>query len=287
MSAFSEHMFSAPDGVRTYYRRYPAEGGERGVPVLCMHGLTRNSKDFEDVCPRLAARGRTVLAVDVRGRGRSDRDPNPENYRPDVYAQDMAGLLDAAGVERFDALGTSMGGLMTMLLAAMVPGRLNAAALNDIGPVIDPKGLSRIQGYVGGGGPFDSWEDAADAIRAINGVAFPNETGDAFWMTFARRTCRERPDGRIELDYDPAISAAVKAGEAAPPALWDLFDALGDKPLLLVRGALTDLLSKDTVAEMKRRKPHMVHVDVPNVGHAPTLSEPAAVAALNQFFGAR
>jgi len=286
MSAYSEHAFTAPDGVSTYYRRYPAEGGERGRPVLCMHGLTRNSRDFEDVAPRLAALGRTVLAVDVRGRGRSDRDPNPENYRPDVYVEDMLGLLDKAGIAQVDALGTSMGGLMTMILAGGHAERLGACALNDIGPVIDPKGLARIQSYVGGAGPFLSWSEAAEAIRAVNGVAFPNETGEAFWLTFARRTCVERPDGLIELDYDPAISAAVKSGDVAPPELWPFFDALDGKPLLLVRGALTDLLSKDTVAEMKRRRPDMVHVDVPAVGHAPTLSEPVARAALDAFFGA-
>jgi len=286
MSAFSEHFFTAPDGVRTYYRRYPAEGGERGRPVLCMHGLTRNSRDFEAVAPRIAVLGRTVLAVDVRGRGRSDRDPNPENYQPGVYAEDMIGLLDKAGIAQVDALGTSMGGLMSMVLAGTAPDRLGGVALNDIGPVIDPKGLARIQGYVGGAGPFTSWAEAAEAIRAINGVAFPNETGEAFWLVFARRTCKERPDGLIELDYDPAISAAVKSGDVAPPELWPFFDAFGDKPLLVIRGALTDLLSTDTVEEMKRRKPHMVHVEIPAVGHAPTLSEPQAEAALDAFFAA-
>ena len=284
MTAFSEHVHTAPDGVRTSYRRYPARSGSDRRPVLCMHGLTRNSRDFEDVAPRIADRGRAVIAVDVRGRGRSDYDPNPENYTPAAYVEDMVGLLKSVGWSDVVALGTSMGGLMTMIMAAAHPGIVKAAVLNDIGPVIDPKGLARIQGYVGGGGPYNSWEDAAEAVRGINGVAFPNETGQEFWIAFARRICREREDGLIALDYDPEISKPVQSGDVAPPDLWPFFDALASVPILLVRGALTDLLATETVEEMQRRSPAMTLAQVPDVGHAPLLTEPVAQAALDAFF---
>jgi pimeloyl-ACP methyl ester carboxylesterase len=224
-----------------------------------------------------------VIAVDVRGRGRSDYDPNPENYNPGAYVQDMLGLLDEARIERVAALGTSMGGLMTMIMAASRPGVIASAVLNDIGPVIDPKGLKRIQGYVGGAGPFNSWEEAAEAVRDINGVAFPNETGQAFWLAFARRVCRELDDGQVAFDYDKAISQPVQSGDVAPPDLWPFFDALAPVPILLVRGALTDLLAEDTVQEMSRRSPSMTRVDVPNVGHAPLLTEPVAAEAIDGF----
>jgi len=283
MSAYSEHFFTAPDGVKTYYRRYPAEGSADKRTALCMHGLTRNSRDFEEVAPVIAASGRTVLAVDVRGRGRSDHDPNPDNYNPGVYVQDMLGLLDEARLDRVAAVGTSMGGLMTMMMAAARPGVITSAVLNDIGPVIDPKGLKRIQGYVGGAGPFDTWDAAAEAVREINGVAFPHETGQAFWLAFARRVCRELDDGRVAFDYDAAISKPVQSGDVAPPDLWPFFDALAPTPILLVRGALTDLLAEDTVQEMSRRSPTMTRVDVPDVGHAPLLTEPVAADAIAAF----
>ncbi|MEQ8404351.1 MAG: alpha/beta hydrolase [Oceanicaulis sp.] len=283
MTEYSEHFFTAADGVKTYFRRYPGQGRGQTTPVICLHGLTRNSKDFEEVAPHIAAKGHDVIAVDVRGRGRSDRDPNPENYTPAVYTQDVIGVLDQAGWGETIFIGTSMGGLMTMIHASLQPERIKAAVLNDIGPVIDPRGLARIQGYVGGAGPFTSWEEAAEAVRDINGVAFPNETGQAFWLAFAKRVCRETETGEIVFDYDKNISKPVQAGNAAPPDLWPLFDALAQKPLLLIRGALTDLLSEETVQEMARRGPHMERVDVPDVGHAPLLTEPSARDAIDAF----
>ena len=136
---------------------------------------------------------------------------------------------------------------------------------------------------MGGAGPFNTWAEAAAAVRDINGVAFPNETGEAFWVAFAKRVCREKPSGEIVFDYDKNISKPVQAGAAAPPDMWPLFDALAAKPLLLIRGALTDLLSEETVTEMSRRSPAMARVDVPNVGHAPLLTEPSAKNAIDAF----
>jgi len=283
MSEYAEHFFTAPDGVKTYYRQYPGQRSSGRAPVICLHGLTRNSKDFAELSPHLAGAGHEVIAIDVRGRGQSDYDPNPDNYTPAVYVQDVIGVLKQAGWDEAIFIGTSMGGLMAMIHAALEPERIRAAIINDIGPELDPKGLSRIQGYVGGAGPFKSWEDAAEAVRNINGVAFPNETGQAFWIAFARRVCRETETGEIIFDYDKAISRPVQAGQAAPPDMWPLFDALAKKPLLLIRGALTDLLSEDTARGMARRAPHMQRVDIPDVGHAPLLTEPAAQDAIDAF----
>ncbi|PWE17921.1 alpha/beta hydrolase [Marinicauda salina] len=283
MNDFTEHFFTAGDGVRTYYRRYEPDAASGKAPVVCLHGLTRNSRDFEEIAPRIAAKGRRVIAVDVRGRGRSDRAPDPSTYYPGVYVKDVLGLLDAEGIDRVVSIGTSMGGLMTMILAAERPGFLRGVALNDIGPELAPEGMARIQGYVGGASSFSSWSEAAEAVRAINGVAFPNETGEAFWIAFAKRICRETETGEIVLDYDPAIAKPVQEGDAAPPDLWPLFDAMADAPLLLIRGAITDLLSEDTVAEMQRRRPDMERVDVPEVGHAPLLTEPEAWSAIAAF----
>lgn len=283
MTEYSEHFYTASDAVKTYYRRYPGQGADAKTPVICLHGLTRNSRDFEELAPRIAAAGHDVIAIDVRGRGQSDHDPNPDNYNPGVYVQDVIGVLDQAGWDEAIFVGTSMGGLMTMIHASLQPERIKAAVLNDIGPVIDPKGLKRIQGYVGGAGPFKSWDEAADAVRTINGVAFPNETGQDFWIAFAKRVCHETDTGEIAFQYDKNISKPVQSGDVAPPDLWPFFDALAPKPVLLIRGALTDLLNEATVQEMARRSPSMIRVDIANVGHAPLLTEPDARDAIDAF----
>jgi pimeloyl-ACP methyl ester carboxylesterase len=283
MTGFAERRFTTADGLSIYARDYPPIGDERGQPVLCMHGLTRNSKDFEDLAPWLAAQGRRVIAIDVRGRGQSDWDPEPARYQPATYAMDTLGLLDSLGVTRCVAIGTSMGGLMAVLMNLMRPGVFAAVVLNDIGPELDPSGLARIRGYVGKSGPIADWADAAARLKAVNGVAFP-DADDAFWDDFARKTAREMPDGAIRLDYDPAIAVPVQSDAgAAPPDLWGLFDALASVPVLVLRGALSDLLAPATVAAMSQRHPDLTAVEVPRVGHAPTLSEHAARAALEKF----
>lgn len=285
MSAFTQHYFTAPDGIRTAYRRYQAPGLAGKLPVICLHGLTRNSKDFEEVAPRVAATGRTVIAVDVRGRGLSGRGSPPESYNPQVYVSDLFGLLAQEGMERVISIGTSMGGIMTMMAAAVRPDLLAGAVLNDIGPELDPAGLNRIAGYVGRAkGPMASWQEAAAAIRAVNGEAFPDEPGDAFWLAFARRTCRELPDGRVELDYDPEIAAPFREPDgAAPPDMWPLFEALSPVPVLGIRGAISDLLSPEVFARMADRHPQFTGVEVPRVGHAPLLTEPSARNAIDAF----
>lgn len=284
---FVARTIKTADGLSLYVRDYPAQAPETGLPVFCLHGLTRNSKDFDVVAPRIAALGRRTLAWDTRGRGQSERDPEPARYNPAIYVQDALGVLSEFGIEKAVFLGTSMGGLITMVLAAMAPQRIAAAILNDIGPEIDPAGIARIAGFVGKGGPVRTWVEAADAIKAINGHAFPDKLDDAaFWMRFGRNTYRQTADGSFEADYDPAIANAFQQpeGAAPPPDMKPLFQALAAAgPVLVVRGALSDLLSAAGVETMRGLKSDLEVVEVPNVGHAPTLEEPVAWDALVDF----
>ncbi|MEE2526789.1 alpha/beta hydrolase [Hyphobacterium sp. HN65] len=281
---FSDHHFTTADELKLHYRQYDPVGDVTGTPVLCLHGLTRNLKDFEDFAPQIAGLGRPVISATQRGRGESDYDPQHERYNPAVYTQDMFALLDYLEIPKAVWIGTSMGGLMTMVASTLAPQRLEKAVLNDIGPELDPVGIARIRSYAGkSSGEFASWQAAADAIRAINGAAFPKETGNEFWLDFAHKTCRPLGDGRVALAYDPAIAKSVAEGGDADVDLWPLFDGLKDIPTLIVRGAITDLLMMSTVEKMQARKPDLDFVSIPNVGHAPFLTEPAAIGKIKAF----
>jgi pimeloyl-ACP methyl ester carboxylesterase len=278
---YAERFVSVPDKLHLFVRDYPGSG--RSVAVICIHGLTRNSADFEDVAPAIAATGRRVLAVDVRGRGKSVWDPDPTRYRPDVYTGDVVHIMDSLKIDRAAFIGTSMGGLVTMLLSAVVPQRVVAAVLNDIGPAVNPAGLARIAGYVGKTTSFDSWEAVIAAIKATNGAAFP-DADDVFWQKMARRVARAREDGKVVFNYDPAIARAFDQSPGAPaPNLKPFFETLRDKPVLVVRGALSDLLSAEGVEAMRQIKPNLDYAEVPRVGHAPMLDEPVARDALMNF----
>jgi len=271
------------DGLNLFLREYPPTGEARGLPVLCLHGLTRNSADFEGIAPGIAALGRRVLALDIRGRGWSDRDPDPTRYRPDIYVQDVLDALDTLGIARAVFIGTSMGGVITMLVAVQAPARVAAAVLNDVGPELNPAGLARIVNYVGKTEPVRSWDEMAAAVKASQGIAFP-DADDAFWQTFARRVAQQLPDGSIALAYDPAIAKAIARPQPVPPpSLIPLFEALAKMPVLVIRGALSDVLSPEGVAVMRNIKPDLETAEVPRVGHAPTLEEPEARNALAAF----
>lgn len=282
-AGYASCRWRTPDGPAIAYRDYPALGAPRGLPVLCLHGLTRNARDFEELAPQIAARGRRVLAPEARGRGGSDWDAEPARYQPQTYAADTLGLLAALAIGRVIVVGTSMGGLMAMLMAAERPGLIAASVLNDIGPEIMEAGLDRIKGYVGAGPPAASWAEAAARTRAINGPAFPRESGEAFWDAFARRLFAEDEQGVIRLDYDPAIAERVRAGQAAPPDMWPNYEALARAPVLLIRGGLSDILAADAVSEMAVRAKDFAAVEIADVGHAPLLTEPAAWAAIAAF----
>jgi pimeloyl-ACP methyl ester carboxylesterase len=203
------------------------------------------------------------------------------NYQPPVYAGDLLALMAAEHIERAVFVGTSMGGLITMVVAAINPKAVAGAVLNDVGPELSPVGLARIGGYVGGGEPIRAWADAGAYAAAINGVAFP-DFGPADWDRFARRLFDEGEDGVLALAYDPDISAPFKVAPAGPaPDLWPLFKALAAcGPLLLVRGQLSDLIDADIAGRMCAAAPSMAYAEVPRVGHAPELTEPAAWAAI-------
>ncbi len=280
MMDYIEHRYTSACGqLELFARDYPADG----PALLLMHGLTRNSADFEPLAAHLAGKYRLIVP-DQRGRGLSPDDPDPANYRPDIYAADMFALLESLGVERPGLIGTSMGGVMAMVMNAMKPGSFPAVVFNDIGPVLAKEGLARIGGYVGGGEPFADWNSAAAACAAINADAFPDYE-EADWQAWAQRTCRTLPDGRVAFAYDPAIASGfADIGETPQPDLWPLWDMLGETPVLVIRGALSDLLAADTVAGMKaRHSGPFAQVDVPNRGHAPMLDEPAVLDALLPF----
>ncbi|MEO0817863.1 MAG: alpha/beta hydrolase [Pseudomonadota bacterium] len=274
--------FTAPDGLSLYAKSHgPVDAP---LTVLCMHGLTRNHKDFEPLIDTIGG-NRRYISVDVRGRGRSAWAPDPASYTPLVYAKDMIALLDTLGIARVALVGTSMGGLMSMVMARLAGKRILGAALNDVGPVLEQAGLDRIAGYAGKVAPFASWDAAASAIAHTQSDVFP-DYGPGDWMAFAKRTCRETSTGEVVFDYDPAITRTVS--DVRPNwrtrfATWGLFAATKQFPLLVLRGATSDILSEKTVARMMRRHPDAQWVTVPRVGHAPILDEPVAAQAIDDF----
>jgi pimeloyl-ACP methyl ester carboxylesterase len=285
MSTYTDIRFTSDDGLRLYARDYPASGGPARVPVVCLHGLTRNSADFDELGPEIARLGRRVIAPDVRGRGHSARDPNPANYNPIVYANDVVKLLHDLGIARAVFIGTSMGGLITMALALRHIELIAGAVLNDVGPVLSVKGLARITGYAGRCSTLASWEDAAAYLKDINACAFP-DAPDEEWGKWARRAFQEDESGKLALRYDPRIAIALQTGKLRPTSLAGrlAFKRLAHKrPTLLVRGALSDLVEPSQAAWMRRAAPAMQYAEVPNVGHAPMLTEPDALDAIRQF----
>lgn len=284
-SDFSERLIDTVDGLKLYARDYAPLLPQTGAPVICLHGLTRNSRDFETVAPRIAALGRRVIVPDMRGRGRSAYDPDPAHYVPTVYAQDVITLLDKLEIGEAVFVGTSMGGIITMVVAALAPNRIAAAVLNDIGPRLNTEGLTRIAGYVGRSPVMDTWEQAVAVVRTVGAPAYPARADDAaFWDAFTRRLIREREDGKFVTDYDANIALAFTDPETASPVdMSPLFQALAPKPVLSVRGVLSDLFSADGVAHMKSLKGDLETVDVADVGHAPIMDEPVAWDAILDF----
>lgn len=284
---FTERRWTSADGLSLYARDYAGAAGPAKLPVIAIHGLTRNSADFDSIAPLIAQTGRRVLAVDVRGRGKSDRAPDPMTYQPATYAQDVLALLQQAGIEKAVFMGTSMGGLITMALAAIRSKVIAGAIINDVGPEVAKEGLARIAAYSGQPADTPTWADAAAYAKTINAVAFPHyEAKD--WDAFARRIFTEGTEGAPILNYDPDIAVPIRAAgaKALVPNLWPMFGKLTKgRPVLLVRGAASDLLSEEIAAKMRKRAPRMDFVEVPNVGHAPMLDEPEARAAIFPFLG--
>ena len=285
MPTYTDLSYTSTDGLTLHARDYAAQSGPARLPVICLHGLTRNASDFDELAPWLTGFGRRVIALDVRGRGGSDSDPDPAKYNPTVYAGDVIKLAHDLGIERAVFVGTSMGGIITMTLALRRLKLIAAAVLNDIGPVMSEKGLARIAGYAGKGCVLTSWEQAADYIMTVNQEAFPfNDMVE--WDKWARRAFVENEQGQLVLRYDPNIAMPLRTGKLKPTS-WMArmaFRRLArNRPVLLVRGALSDLVEEAQASYMRRTAPAMQYALVPGVGHAPMLSEPPARAAIQPF----
>ncbi len=294
---YNEHRYTSHDGLSLYCREY----GRGEETIICLPGLSRNSKDFHDFANRQSG-SYQVLCPDLRGRGQSDRDPNWRHYHPGNYAKDIWKLADELGIERFIIIGTSLGGLIAMIMAYQRAERLRAIVLNDIGPEVDPVGYARILGYAGKQAAVSNWQEAAAQCKETHESSMPDAPPE-YWDTLARQTYRETTDGTPVIDTDPNISLAIRrsvgfgrvltrlrklgimrqiAGMAIDP--WDSFRAVS-MPCLVLRGEISDILSAEIVDHMTAAKPDLVQATIPNRGHAPLLDEPESLAAIDGFLG--
>lgn len=280
MSEYADRFWTSRDGLKLHYRDYA--GREDRPAVLCLHGLTRNARDSEDVAERLAGEWR-VLCPEMRGRGDSAYAKDSATYNPLQYVEDLGELFEQAGLESAVFFGTSLGGLMAMIMAVGAPQRIAGVLLNDVGPELDPAGLERIRDYVGQGRNFPTWMHAARALEESQAIAFPDyEISD--WLAMAKRVMVVGSNGRIHFDYDMKIAEPFsQPGGEAGVDLWPCFEALAGRPALLLRGELSDVLSAATHREMAKRLKGSEAVVVPRIGHAPTLDEPEARAAIDRL----
>jgi pimeloyl-ACP methyl ester carboxylesterase len=287
MTDAADRFTHASDGLRLHYRDV-GRGESGALPVVCLPGLTRTTADFEVLAAHLAGGGaagppRRVLSLDYRGRGGSDRDPKPDNYNVAVEAGDVLAVLEAADVTEAIFVGTSRGGIITMVLSTVRPEMIRGVVLNDIGPVLEPAGLARIRSYVGRMPPPRDWDEAVRTIQGSAGRDFTSLSPED-WLHFARTTYAEH-DGVLASRYDPALTEALRAldPEKPLPTLWEQFDGLRSVPLLVIRGETTDLLSEETAGEMLRRHPDAELLTVPGQGHAPLLHDAATLARIAAF----
>lgn len=279
---WEDRNWTSGDGLKLHFRDYP--GSAERPPILCLPGLTRNARDFEALAERLAGHWR-LICPDMRGRGDSDYARDPMTYTPAHYVADVEMLLAAEGIERFVSIGTSLGGLMTMMLAAANPDRIAAAVINDVGPEIAPAGLARIREYVGQGRSYETWVHAARALQEANRDIYPAWDLPA-WLRMAKRCMVIGTGGRITFDYDMNIAEPFEAEQGpapAPEVMWGIYESIARRPLLVLRGAHSDILSAEVAARMKVRGAATELVTVPGVGHAPTLDEDEAIAAIDRL----
>ena len=276
--SWTDRYWQSADGLKLHYRDYA--GRSDRPPVIILHGLTRNARDGAALAERLAGEWR-VQVPEMRGRGMSDYASDTATYNPPQYVADLTALLEQEEIERFVAIGTSLGGLMTMLLAMADPDRIAGAVLVDVGPVVDEAGIAKIREYVGQGGSFPTWIHAARALQELHGAVHPDFALED-WLAMAKRVMALGANGRVVYDYDMGIAQPFHT-DAAPAAadLWPAFEALKGRPLALLRGETSAIISRETAAEMKRRVPELAVVTIPRTGHAPTLAEPESLAAID------
>lgn len=276
---FEDRFWESSDGLKLHCRDYP--GDDSLAPVICVPGLTRNARDFANLPELLDTKNvkRRMIMADLRGRGESEYAKDSATYHPGTYVADIVKMMDELDIASGIFFGTSLGGIVTMLLAARHPDRIKGALLNDIGPDVDQKGLDRIGEYVGQGRSFDTWAHAARDMAATSGDIFPDyELND--WIAFVKKVYRMNSSGRIKLDYDMKISEPFESKGGSNAPLWKALDSLADIPALIVRGELSDLFSEATARKMMNRLNKAKLVTVPRVGHAPALEEPAALDAI-------
>ena len=278
--SFDERFFESDDGLRLYYRDYASDAD--AIPVLCLPGLTRNSRDFAGLVSTVST-GRRVLCADLRGRGRSEHDPDWKNYNPYQYCDDTWRLLDTADVEQVVIVGTSLGGLMAMMMNHGQPSRVRAVVMNDIGPEMNPAGIERV---VAGAGLLEAahtFDQAIEQVKRNYELAFP-DWDDAQWHRYTEITYCETPAGGYDLNYDRKIGHAARQGASGlTDDPWDLFASLADTPTLVVHGEISDILTVEIIDRMRARKPDLGVATVGNRGHAPLLDEPEAVDAISTF----
>ena len=280
MAAYENCYWSSDDGLRLHYRDYPGRADR--PPIICMPGLTRNARDYAVLAEQLSGEWR-VIAVDFRGRGESAHAKDPMSYVPLTYLQDMEALLVALGVDRYIAFGTSLGGIVAMLLAGNEQRQIVGALLNDVGPELDPAGLGRIRGYVGKASSWPTWMHAARAVAEANSDVYPHWT-ITDWLAMAKRLYRLNSAGRIVLDYDMKIAEPFRVpGNEAGPDMWRAFTHLKTVPTLITRGARSDVLAESTAVRMVAALDDAELVTIADVGHTPTLAEDEAVAAIHRL----
>ena len=277
---FEERYFESADGLRLYYRDYRNDAGRE--PVVCLPGLTRNSGDFHAIASVLGE-GRRVLSPDFRGRGKSDYDKDWQNYHPARYVDDVMLLLRELEIDRFIALGTSLGGWMTMLMAHREPGRIAAAVLNDIGPELNPEGLARVAAGAGKLDRVATLDAAIEQAKGFYDLAFPDWTEDQ-WRQYTEITYRQTGDGTWDLNFDRNIGEAVRAGVSGlHDDPWILWQGLADVPTLLLHGEISDILTIDIIDKMRESKPDLEVATIPRRGHAPLLDEEESIDAIKRF----
>lgn len=269
--------WESEDGLKLHFRDYPARnGGPDALPVLCIPGLTRNAREFERLAEDLSA-GWRVICIELRGRGESEYARDPASYVPMQYVADLHAFFAQTGIERAVFFGTSLGGIVTMLSALAAPQRIAGVMLNDIGPVIEREGLDHIREYVGQGRSFPTWMHAARALQEVHGDVHPG-WGIEQWIVFAKQLMELGGSGNIRFDYDMRIADAFSAGYdgqsiVGAEDLWPAFEALAGRPVLVVHGETSGILSAATAREMIGRIPGAELVTVPDTGHTPTLDE--------------